>query len=160
MLYFSLLKAIKKTRFWAQWKKNQRNRNMGFPPKATVIVTAILWLCSVAGSIPDTDVNTVLCNSGVYSQGDPFAISLNYVVAELETVPPTRKSYDFFNISPYPNAFAYGHAACNQNLTSSDCTTCLAAAKTAMFSTCQSRIGARAVLHDCTMRYEQYPFTD
>lgn len=134
---------------------------MGFPPKATLIIVAILWVCStVAESAPNTDVRSVLCNSGAYSQGDPFAISLNYVVAELETVTPTQKSYDYFNISPYPNAFAYGHAACNKNLTSSDCATCLGAAKTAMFSTCQSRIGARAVLHDCTIRYEQYPFTD
>ncbi|KAJ6953884.1 hypothetical protein NC652_005579 [Populus alba x Populus x berolinensis] len=29
-----------------------------------------------------------------------------------------------------------------------------------MFATCQSRIGARSVLHDCTIRYGQYPFTD
>ncbi|KAE8009707.1 hypothetical protein FH972_006129 [Carpinus fangiana] len=127
---------------------------MGFPPgpKATVITIAILWVCRVAGGLPNTDVITVLCNSGVYSQGDPFAVSLNYVVAGLETVTPTSKSYDYFNISPYPNAFAYGHAACNQNLTTSDCTTCLDAAKTAMFGSCQSRIGARAVLHDCAMR--------
>ncbi|KAK7857106.1 antifungal protein ginkbilobin-2 [Quercus suber] len=101
----------------------------------------------IARCVPDTNVTTVLCNSGVYSQGDPFVTSLNYVVAELESVTPTYKNYDYYNISPYPNAFAY------------DCTTCLAAAKTAMFSTCQSQIGARAVLHDCNIRYEQYPFT-
>lgn len=133
---------------------------MGCPPKLALIIIGFFGLCGMVRSVPDTNVTTILCNSGVYTKGDPFAISLTYVLAELETVTPTHKNYDFFNISPYPNAFAYGHAACNQNLTSSDCTTCLGAAKTAMLGACQSRIGARSVLHDCTIRYEQYPFTD
>lgn len=137
---------------------------MGLSPKlATTIILSFLGflLCSInVSSLPNTAVQTVLCNSGVYSKGDPFGVSLSYVVEELETATPRSKNYDYYNISPYPNAFAYGHAACSQNLTSSDCTTCLDAAKTTMFSTCQSRIGARSVLHDCTIRYEQYPFTD
>ncbi|KAL6978510.1 hypothetical protein U1Q18_020178 [Sarracenia purpurea var. burkii] len=115
-------------------------------------------LSSVVQSNPNTNISRVLCNSGVYSKGDPFAISLTYVIAELEAVTPSRADYDYHNISPYPNAFAYGHAACNRNLTSSDCSTCLKAAKTAMIANCQSRIGARSVLIDCTIRYEQYPF--
>uniref|UniRef100_A0A5B7BVK6 Putative antifungal protein ginkbilobin-2-like n=1 Tax=Davidia involucrata TaxID=16924 RepID=A0A5B7BVK6_DAVIN len=139
---------------------------MGFLPKMKVIITGLLiglfWLnlCSVVRSNPNTNVSRILCNSGAYSEGDPFATSLAYVLAELETVTPSRQGYDYHNISPYPNAFAYGHAACNKNLTSSDCTTCLGAAKTAMFGTCDSRIGARCVLYDCTIRYEQYPFDD
>ncbi|KAJ9171946.1 hypothetical protein P3X46_015242 [Hevea brasiliensis] len=137
---------------------------MVLPPKLakTIILAFIGFLmCTITvRSVPNTKVLTVLCNSGVYSKGDPFGISLSYVVEELEIVTPTSKNYDYYNISPYPNAFAYGHAACNRNLTTSDCTTCLGAAKTTMFSTCQSRIGARSVLYDCTIRYEQYPFTD
>ncbi|EEF41722.1 antifungal protein ginkbilobin-like protein [Ricinus communis] len=135
---------------------------MGIPPKfAAVMIISFLGLCSTkVTSMPNTQVLTVLCNAGVYSKADPFAISLAYVVEELEKKTAESKNYDYFNISPYPNAFAYGHAACNQNLTSSDCTACLGAAKTAMFSSCPSRIGARSVLHDCTIRYEQYPFND
>ncbi|XP_012092263.1 antifungal protein ginkbilobin-like protein [Jatropha curcas] len=136
---------------------------MGLPQKlaAKIIIVFFLQFCSNrVTSIPNTQVLTVLCNSGVYSKGDPFGISLDYVVKELETVTPTTKNYDFYNISPYPNAFAYGHAVCNQNLTNLDCETCLGAAKSNMFSTCQNRIGARSVLHDCSIRYEQYPFTD
>ncbi|KAE8692090.1 hypothetical protein F3Y22_tig00110860pilonHSYRG00086 [Hibiscus syriacus] len=95
-----------------------------------------------------------------YSECDPFATSLAYVLEDLETVTPKSKGYNYFNISPYPNAFAYGHAACNQSLTTSDCAACLSAAETAMFGTCQNRIGSRSVLHDCTIRYEQYAFDD
>lgn len=134
---------------------------MGF---AKVYVTGLLiglfGLRSVVRSDPNTKVMSVLCNSGVYAKSDPFAISLAYVLSDLESATPARQGHDYYNISPYPNAFAYGHAACNKNLTSSDCSTCLAAAKTAMFGTCDSRIGARSVLYDCTIRYEQYPFDD
>ncbi|GKU86615.1 hypothetical protein SLEP1_g1117 [Rubroshorea leprosula] len=133
---------------------------MGHLPKLVVAIIGMYMFCSTVRCVPNTNVRTVLCNSGVYSSGDPFVISLAYVLADLETVTPTRKGYDYYNISPYPNAFAYGHCACNKNLTSSDCATCLAAAKTNMFSTCQSRIGARSILYDCTIRYEQYPFSD
>ncbi|KAJ4727495.1 antifungal protein ginkbilobin-2-like [Melia azedarach] len=133
---------------------------MGFLPKFAAIMIGLSIFCRTVTSVPDTNVTNVLCNSGVYTRGDPFAASLAYVLADLETVTSSSKDYDYHNISPYPNAFAYGHAACNRNLTSSDCSTCLGAAKTAMLSSCQSRIGARSVLHDCTMRYEQYSFDD
>lgn len=126
----------------------------------TGLLIGFLGLSSVVQCIPNTNVSSILCNSRVFSKGDPFSISLAYVLSELEAVTPTRHGYDYHNVSPYPNAFSYGHAACNANLTSPDCSTCLGAAKTAMFATCVSRIGARAVLFDCTIRYEQYPFDD
>ncbi|KAL2320937.1 hypothetical protein Fmac_029906 [Flemingia macrophylla] len=129
--------------------------------KRLAIAIGLLSLWSVVECIPKTNIVNVLCNSGVYTSGDPFDISLSYILGDLEKETPTQKNYDYNNISPYPNAFAYGHAFCNLNLTSSDCKTCLRATKTALFSTCQTpRIGARSVLHDCAIRYEQYPFDD
>ncbi|KAG2405793.1 hypothetical protein LR48_Vigan902s000700 [Vigna angularis] len=134
---------------------------MGVATKFVIIDIGLLWLLSVAESIPNTSIINVLCNSGVYTSGDPFAISLSYVLEDLEKETAKKKNYEYHNISPYPNAYAYGHATCNINLTSSDCKTCLGAAKMALFTTCQApRIGARSVLHDCTIRYEQYPFDD
>ncbi|KAL9331762.1 hypothetical protein ACSQ67_001372 [Phaseolus vulgaris] len=134
---------------------------MSIPTKCVIIGIGLLWLWSVAESVPNTSIINVLCNSGVFTSGDPFAISLSYVLGDLEKETGTQKSYEYHNISPYPIAYAYGHATCNLNLTSSDCKTCLGAAKTALFTTCQApRIGARSVLHDCTIRYEQYPFDD
>ena len=129
--------------------------------RASVIILILLGICCCRGeSNPNTNVSSVLCNNGAYSEGNPFATSLAYVIEELEAVTPTIRGYDYYNISPYPNAFAYGHAACNKNLTASDCSTCLGAAKMAMFGACNSRIGARSILVDCTIRYEQYPFSD
>ncbi|XP_016694351.1 antifungal protein ginkbilobin-like protein [Gossypium hirsutum] len=129
---------------------------MGYLPKRAAAMIGLLLLCSNVISVPDTSIISVLCNSGSYSEGDPFATSLAFVLQDLETLTPERKGYDYFNISPYPNAFAYGHAACNQNLTTSDCATCLGAAKTVMLATCQSRIGSRSVLHDCTIRQQNF----
>lgn len=130
------------------------------PSEILAAAIGLLWLCSVVESVPNTTISAILCNAGVYTSGDPFAVSLSFVVGELETETPTRKNYNYYNISPYPNAFAYGHASCNLNLTSSDCKTCLSVAKTTVFSGCPTRVGARSVLHDCTIRYEQYPFDD
>ncbi|XP_030545922.1 antifungal protein ginkbilobin-like protein [Rhodamnia argentea] len=127
---------------------------------AIVAASSLLLLLGVARGAPDTTVRQVLCNSEGYTAGDPFAANVAYVVADLEAATPGREGYDYANISPYPNAFAYGHATCGRNLTGADCGTCLGAAKRAMLGTCASRIGARAVLVDCGMRYEQYPFSD
>ncbi|XP_076893773.1 antifungal protein ginkbilobin-like protein [Bidens hawaiensis] len=137
---------------------------MDFLQTKTMIITVLLiGLCSisnVAQSVPNTNITSVLCNSGIYTRGDPFAISLAYVLNELTTKTPAKQGYNYKNISPYPNAFAYGHATCNQNLTSTDCKKCLDAAEFQMLSNCNDRIGARAVLNDCSIRYEQYPFDD
>ncbi|XP_047316603.1 antifungal protein ginkbilobin-like protein [Impatiens glandulifera] len=134
---------------------------MGFLEKTKQILLIILiGHLTATISTPNTKIATVLCNSGVFTAGDPFSISLNYILSELQSLTPSHPQKDFHNISPYPNAFAYGHAACTNNLTASDCTNCLRAANSAMFTTCVTRIGARAVLVDCTMRYEQYPFDD
>ena len=135
---------------------------MGFDLKfASITMMLLLLTCTTKViSARDTTVTTVLCNAGTYTAGDPFATSLAYVLDELENTTPKRENYDFYNISPYPNAFAYGHGFCKKNLTRSDCADCLGAARVAMVGSCQSRIGARGVLRDCEIRYEQYPFSD
>ncbi|BAT95609.1 uncharacterized protein HKW66_Vig0250520 [Vigna angularis] len=147
---------------WAFLPKLIEEHSIKMGISSEIAATSIVWLClwSVADSVLNTNITAVLCNVGGYTSGDPFAVSLSYVVEELERETPSQKNYDYYNISPYPNAFAYGHAACNLNLTTSDCKTCLGVAKTAMFNGCPKRIGARSVLHDCTIRYEQYPFDD
>ncbi|KAG6606427.1 Antifungal protein ginkbilobin-2, partial [Cucurbita argyrosperma subsp. argyrosperma] len=133
---------------------------VGCSLKISAAFLALFGFFAMVVSVPNTGVKSVLCNSGIFTGGDPFAVSLDYVLKELESSTPTTNNYDFYNISPYPNSFAYGHASCNQSLTTSDCTTCLGAAKTNMLGSCQMRIGARAVLNDCSIRYEQNPFDD
>nr|XP_043610102.1 antifungal protein ginkbilobin-like protein [Erigeron canadensis] len=118
----------------------------------TGLFIRVFGICRIVESAPNTNVASVLCNSGIYTKGDPFTISLAYVLDELPKVTPYQQGYDYRNISPYPNAFAYGHASCNQNLTSMDCKTCLDAAEVHMLDICSYRIGARAVLNDCAIR--------
>lgn len=125
-----------------------------------ILIMPFLGLYGTVRSDPDTDITLLLCNGGRYSEGDPFATSLADVIQDLESQTPKRKIYNYYNISPFPNSFAYGFASCTQNLTSKDCSTCLSSAKTDMFGTCDDRIGAQVTLHDCRIRYEQYPFDD
>ncbi|KAF7818309.1 antifungal protein ginkbilobin-like protein [Senna tora] len=119
-------------------------------PKSGAIAIAIFWMWMIGECVPDTTISEVLCNNNVYTSGDPFAISLAYVLQEIETATSTHH-YNYYNISPYPDAFAYAHATCNTNLTPSDCNTCLTAAKSALLAMCPARIGARSLLHDCTI---------
>ncbi|KAF0907332.1 hypothetical protein E2562_015832 [Oryza meyeriana var. granulata] len=116
---------------------------------------------------PNTAARSVLCNGAVYGVGDPFAASLAYVLDELLAETPARAApaRDMYSISPYPNAFAYGRAACRgagggAGVTAADCASCLGAAVGRMNATCGHAIGARALLVDCSVRYEQYAFVD
>uniref|UniRef100_A0A0D9X2C5 Gnk2-homologous domain-containing protein n=1 Tax=Leersia perrieri TaxID=77586 RepID=A0A0D9X2C5_9ORYZ len=125
-------------------------------------ISALLLLLLLRGgeaeAAPNTAARSVLCNGAVYGVDDPFAASLAYVLGELESVTPSRA--DMYSISPYPNAFAYGRAACRVGLGGEDCASCLAAAVGRMDATCRHAIGARALLVDCSVRYEQYAFVD
>jgi hypothetical protein len=112
-----------------------------------------------AAAAPNTEALSVLCNGASYGAGDPFAASLAYVLSELVSeTPAPAGARDFYNISPYPTAFAYGHAACRPALAEGDCAACLRSAVSQMGATCGRSVGARAVLVDCSVRYEQYPF--
>ncbi|KAL6614918.1 hypothetical protein ACP70R_037188 [Stipagrostis hirtigluma subsp. patula] len=128
--------------------------------------TALLLLLLLASphgarAAPNTAALSVLCNGEKYGAGDPFAASLAYVLSELRSATPARRGgHDFYDISPYPTAFAYGHAACREELAAADCASCLASAVEQMDATCGRSVGARAVLVDCSVRYEQYAFVD
>uniref|UniRef100_A0ACD5WRL7 Uncharacterized protein n=1 Tax=Avena sativa TaxID=4498 RepID=A0ACD5WRL7_AVESA len=128
-----------------------------------LLALALLLLVSsprAASGAPNTTPLSVLCNGAVYGPGDPFAESLAYVLSDLLAATPSSPSHDAYSISPYPNAFAYGHAACSGVLASADCATCLGSAVGQMNTTCGHAVGARAVLVDCRVRYEQYAFVD
>ncbi|PQQ08814.1 antifungal protein ginkbilobin-2-like [Prunus yedoensis var. nudiflora] len=62
---------------------------------ATIIVVVFIGFFGVATSTANTNITSVLCNSGVYTAGDPFAVSLAYVLQELKTATSTHKNYDF-----------------------------------------------------------------
>jgi hypothetical protein len=97
-----------------------------------LIAVALLLVLSsprAASGAPNTTPLSVRCNGAVYGAGDPFAESLAYVLADLLAATPSSRARDAYSISPYPNAFAYGHAACGgAGLTAADCATCLGSA--------------------------------
>ncbi|KAK3127893.1 hypothetical protein QOZ80_7AG0579790 [Eleusine coracana subsp. coracana] len=125
-----------------------------------LLLPITLLLAASSRAAPNTAARSVLCNGATYGPGDPFAASLAYVLSELQSATPARNDHDFYNISPFPTAFAYGHASCGAALTAADCASCLASAASQMNATCGHSVGARAVLVDCSLRYEQYAFQD
>ncbi|KQK14894.1 antifungal protein ginkbilobin-2 [Brachypodium distachyon] len=129
-------------------------------------VALLLLFCGPhgAGAAPSTTPLSVLCNGDVYGAGDPFAASLAYVLSDLLARAPSSSPSprDAYSISPWPNAFAYGHAACGARVpTHAACAACLGSAIAQINSSCgAAAVGARAVLVDCRVRYEQYAFVD
>ncbi|KAF8690754.1 hypothetical protein HU200_041138 [Digitaria exilis] len=144
------------------------------PPPLTLpsitLLSLLLLVASPRGAAaaPNTEALSVLCNGASYGAGDPFAASLAYVLSELVSATPTARrdgggggGRDFYDISPYPTAFAYGHASCRPAVAAAaDCAACLRSAVSQMGGACGHSVGARAVLVDCSVRYEQYAFVD
>ena len=127
-------------------------------PSVTLCLLLLLASPRGAAAAPNTEALSVLCNGASYGAGDPFAASLAYVLAELASATPARAGRDFYDISPYAAAFAYGHAACRPAAAADDCAACLRSAVSQMEAACGRSVGARAVLVDCSVRYEQYAF--
>ncbi|KAH0461724.1 hypothetical protein IEQ34_009299 [Dendrobium chrysotoxum] len=126
-------------------------------PKPLFPVALLLLLISSAPS-PAAGASSVLCNDSYYTAGDPFAISLAYVLSDLVVSGSARPGQDYYNISPYPNAFAYGRSSCSGNFTAGDCNHCLRSAVEVVNIRCPMAIGGRAALGNCGVRYEQRPF--
>ncbi|KZV32412.1 antifungal protein ginkbilobin-2-like [Dorcoceras hygrometricum] len=111
------------------------------------------------GSEPDTTVTTLICNGNTYLQDDPFGDSVAYVLADLMNVTPSQQGFNYYTVSPYPTAVAYGHATCSQSLANSECANCLATARGTLSTTCGGHIGGQVGMVDCGMRFEDYSFS-
>lgn len=134
---------------------------MAFVQKLNIMIMAFLigqmGLFLVAKSDPNTSVNLSRCNANYYSQEDPYANSVDYVLADLMNVTPNH-GFDYYTQSPYATAVSYGHATCNAALSYNDCANCLVAAKATVTTDCANRIGGAVEMVDCSMRYENYSF--
>lgn len=68
--------------------------------------------------------------------------------------------FNCYMSSRHESVTAYGHAACNGEITASACKFCLDAANEYRHYDCDMSIEAQIKLQDCRFRYELYPFTD
>ncbi|XP_070028702.1 antifungal protein ginkbilobin-like protein [Nicotiana sylvestris] len=143
--------------------KNIREGAMNSIFRMTILATfliGILGFSCLVKSEPNDSEELVyhLCNTGVYHYDDPFANSLNYVLASLRDETPLTQGYDYYVTSPYPNnAPAYGHATCTSNV--GYCAICVRNARSYLLTVCAGNIGGQVEFVDCSMRYEQYSFS-
>ncbi|KAL3753276.1 hypothetical protein ACJRO7_000640 [Eucalyptus globulus] len=82
-------------------------------------IESLLMFHIVQGA-PDTGKVYRTCNAGTYSSGDPYASSVAYVLADMETVTPNQANYNYYSASPYQTNVAYGHTTCNPALSYSN----------------------------------------
>ncbi|XP_073152604.1 antifungal protein ginkbilobin-like protein [Henckelia pumila] len=111
---------------------------------------------SCVESEPNTSVQTLICNGDTYPPGDPFGDSVAYVLADLMNVTPSQQGYDYYAVSPYPTAVAYGHATCSQKLANSECANCMATARGTVSTICGGHIGGQVEMVDCGMSYRDF----
>ncbi|KAL3725230.1 hypothetical protein ACJRO7_030270 [Eucalyptus globulus] len=120
----------------------------------------LLWIGNVASGAPDMGETLRACNTATYQNGDAFIVSLAWLLLMLEQRTPYYLNYDYYTMSPYQEAVAYGHATCRHVLSFEDCSACLYYAIRHVVEDCPMSFGARLELQDCKVRYEQYSFTD
>ncbi|KAI6698733.1 hypothetical protein NL676_018852 [Syzygium grande] len=82
---------------------------MDTPSRVAIMLVGSLLMCYAAQGAPDTSKVYRACNAGTYSSGDPYADSVAYVLADMETVSPNHMNYDYYTTSPYPTAAIFGH---------------------------------------------------
>ncbi|EFJ33923.1 hypothetical protein SELMODRAFT_83250 [Selaginella moellendorffii] len=123
-----------------------------------VSLLAVARLSTTAAS--GSELVSALCNSALYSFGDPFGKNLGLVLDDLLGTTPGRDFKDYTAISPRPSRFVYGHAKCRHALSAGECGVCLKGVAAALADQCGNAVGGRAMFVDCFMRYEAYPFGD
>ncbi|KAF8039757.1 hypothetical protein BT93_B2083 [Corymbia citriodora subsp. variegata] len=128
---------------------------MATPQRIALLMFVLVFIGNLKKGDPNMSATFESCNQATYDASDPFAYSLAYVLLALETVTPIYPGYDYYIASPYPEAVAYGRAFCNQGLSYPDWHV-----HQLHESTSACSFGVRWVLQDCSMRYEQYPFSD
>ncbi|KAF8690489.1 hypothetical protein HU200_040845 [Digitaria exilis] len=132
------------------------------PPLRFNYSISLLLLLLIASSLHGAAAvpTGVLCNHKTYGDDDPFGASLVQLLQQLVLLTPYEGN--LYASLPHTGALAYGHAACLPRVQlPDDCEKCLRSAIKQILDTCgYNRIGAKAMLADCLVHYEQYAFID
>ncbi|CAO2201872.1 unnamed protein product [Urochloa humidicola] len=125
----------------------------------SILLSLLLLASSHAATTP---LNTVVCNDGTFAGAGTFAARLAQLLKDLVWATPRAAGHDLYQSLPSkPEApIVYGHAACRPGLIGEDCKSCLGYVMAQMVQMCPNGIGGRAATDGCSMRYENYAFTD
>lgn len=135
------------------------------------LVVALTLLCSCIdvakcerGSfydLDDYDGNVVsrTCNGQHFREFSSYDAAVGGLMHDLVLNTPSN-GFNRYTVDEVDGARAYGHAACNGEITKDDCGQCLDGAVTYIRSYCGLSIGAQLQVRDCRVRYENYYFTE
>nr|CAB3452400.1 unnamed protein product [Digitaria exilis] len=131
--------------------------------KASVIITLVTIMLLLLASCSQGDGGpvTVWCNANSYYVDDPYSVSVVYMLQMLLTNTPWASDHNIYRSFTHNGATAYGHATCSSALDTGACEDCLSFVFHQAATICDRKVGARVVYVDnCTVRYENYAFTD
>lgn len=123
------------------------------------LLFGLFTILYVASALPNMSLVYKICNDIKFGQDS--AIGWNIVSVLNDDVTYTSSNgYNYYNRSPGETDIAYGHGACNGQISAADCNECMTDASRRLFTGCPRNTGAQVQLHDCRLRYEIYPFTE
>lgn len=129
-----------------------------------VIILTLLCSCFKVSKCERDWCNTTtlykVCNGAKhYETESPFALAVDKVLMDL--ISETQNNgFDYYSSFVYEGVSAYGHAACNGELTHDTCGTCVDYAFRWLNDDCGTSMGAQIQFPDCRLRYETYPFVE
>lgn len=129
---------------------------------AAVVATALFSLCfDVAECDPydSSHVESMICNGEHFEMYSPLDVASGSVLFNLQLHTPSS-GFNYYTSFQDRDVTAYGHAACNGQLTVDACVQCLEAAVNILYFPCRYSVGAQIQLQDCRVRYENYAFTE
>ncbi|OWM78014.1 hypothetical protein CDL15_Pgr018583 [Punica granatum] len=130
--------------------------------KITFLATVIMIvLLSVGWGYPDTKRIYFHCSDDSYEINASFNQSLSSILDDLVDQTP-KSGFNYYSSSSTDpdNVVAYGHGACNGELTIPDCHICMQQACFQILVDCEQKLGGQVQLKDCRLRYEDYPFVE
>ncbi|CAL5006152.1 unnamed protein product [Urochloa decumbens] len=131
------------------------------PPLFLPSIMLLSLLLLASSHAATTPPNTVVCNDNTFAGAGAFAVSLAQLLKDLVSATPWAAGHDLYQSLPSEAPIVFGHAACRPGLKGEDCKSCLGYAMTQMVQMCPNGIGGRAAkADDCSIRYENYAFTD
>lgn len=148
-------------------KPGGKEKKMAFLQKMNAAALSVgtflmlgLFCCVVNGS-PDTTRRLYQCNPATYEGFEPYRFSVDYLLNRLVTLTANTPGYDLRDQSPsFIVPQAYGHSTCSVSLSPNECAACMLEAYKEINELRNVNIGGKVYLNDCTIRYENYRFTD
>lgn len=139
-------------------------RSLGMIEKFAILMILAFCFCSKISKCQrdsyDTTILYRICNGARHFKTlSPYGDAVYDVIDDLLRHTETN-DFNYYSSSQRDGVSAYGHAACNGEISQLACGLCLSDVHCKLLDYCGNSIGAQIQVRDCRLRYENYPFIE